>query len=147
LKADGIGFVSPVKTEVEIMPSGESFLVWVKIKTDARMECARCLVNFSTPIGAQFSMFIEKDRPGLIADGENEDTVVIGPQSKFIDISDRARQAIALNLPLKPLCSPDCRGLCHICGADLNISPCNCVVEKYDSRWDNLKYLLNKEEE
>lgn len=147
LKAEGIQFVSPIKAEVEITPSGDSFLVWVKIKANARMECARCLLGFSAPIEAQFNMFIEKEKPGLEVDPESEDTIVITPQSKFIDISDRVKQAIALSLPFKPLCSPDCRGLCHICGADLNASPCNCVTEEYDGRWDKLKHLLNKEEE
>ena len=147
LKAEGVGFGSPVKVKMEITPSGESFLVWAKIQTCVRLECARCLLSFSSPIGAEFNLLIEKQRPGLVVDPENEDTVVIGPQDKFIDIGDRVRQAITLSLPLRPLCNPDCKGLCHICGADLNSSPCNCTVKEYDSRWDKLKQVFEKRKE
>lgn len=147
LKAEGVEFDSLVKVRMEIAPSGESFLGWAKIETQVKLECARCLLIYSFPLQAEFNMFIEKQRPGFLIDPQNEDTVVISPQDKFIDIGDRVRQAITLSLPLKSLCSPDCKGLCHICGADLNTSPCNCTIEEYDSRWDKLKHVLKKEEE
>ncbi|MCJ7509246.1 MAG: DUF177 domain-containing protein [candidate division Zixibacteria bacterium] len=145
LRADGVEFDSPLKVEVEVAPSGESFLAWAKIETSVKLECVRCLLIYSYPLQAEFNLLMEKQRPGLLLDAENEDTVVINPQDKFIDISDKVRQAIILSLPLKSLCSPDCKGLCHICGADLNTSPCNCTIEEYDSRWDKLKQTLKKE--
>ncbi|HEX9917122.1 MAG TPA: DUF177 domain-containing protein [candidate division Zixibacteria bacterium] len=145
LRADGVEFGSPLKVKVEVSPSGESFLAWAKIETRVKLECVRCLLIYSYPLQAEFNLLIEKQRPGLLLDPGNEDTVVINPQDKFIDISDRIRQAIALSLPLKSLCSPDCKGLCDICGADLNTSPCSCTIEEYDSRWDKLKQALKKE--
>lgn len=147
LWADGVEFSSPIKVEMETVPSGDSFLAWAKIETRAMLECARCLLNFSYPVNAQFNLLIERQRPGLTIDPENENVVVIAPQDKFIDLNDRMRQAIILSLPLKPLCKPDCKGLCRICGADLNTYPCNCSVEQYDSRWDELKQTLKKQGE
>ncbi|MFO7841307.1 MAG: DUF177 domain-containing protein, partial [Fidelibacterota bacterium] len=41
----------------------------------------------------------------------------------------------------KKLCSPDCKGLCPICGANLNHMNCSCKTENYDPRWDKLKEL------
>ena len=54
------------------------------------------------------------------------------PSSSFFEIGDLVREAVILALPLKPLCSGDCKGLCPVCGADLNRSQCDCVREKTD---------------
>ncbi len=147
LEASGVKFDSPVKVLMEFTPNGDGFLVWARIEVRARMDCARCLLDFSCLIRAEFNLLVEKQRPGLEIDPENEDVVVIGPQDKFIEIGDRVRQAITLNVPLKPLCNPDCKGLCDICGADLNMSPCSCTIEGYDGRWDKLKQALKRKEE
>jgi uncharacterized protein len=50
------------------------------------------------------------------------------------------RDALLLELPLAPLCRPDCRGLCARCGADLNAGPCSCVADR-DPRWGALDAL------
>lgn len=147
LETEGVKFTSPVRILMEFNPSGDGFLGWARIEVCTRMDCARCLLDFSCLIRAEFNLLIEKQRPGLVVNPENEDTVIIGPQDKFVDIGDRVRQAIALSIPLRPLCTPDCKGLCHICGADLNMSPCSCTIEEYESRWEKLKEVMKRREE
>ena len=44
-------------------------------------------------------------------------------------------------IPMKPLCSEDCLGLCVQCGTDRNINRCDCVVEFIDPRWRALGLL------
>ena len=46
-----------------------------------------------------------------------------------------------LNIPMKPLCRPDCKGLCAQCGADLNLGACACTPPKSDPRWAALSAL------
>jgi uncharacterized protein len=43
-------------------------------------------------------------------------------------------EQLYLGLPLKPICSPDCRGLCPSCGANRNTDPCDCADEPIDPR-------------
>jgi len=54
---------------------------------------------------------------------------------------------IILELPLKPLCSENCKGLCPICGQNLNHGECNCEIDTTDSRLAKLKNFFDNDEE
>jgi uncharacterized protein len=58
-----------------------------------------------------------------------------------IDLSHMVVEQIVLALPMKPLCKPDCRGLCALCGANRNLESCDCAPEESDPRWAPLKTL------
>ena len=60
-----------------------------------------------------------------------------------IDLEPLAREALTLDLPLAPLCSADCRGLCPTCGADLNQGDCDCPPAQVDPRWAALDVLFD----
>jgi uncharacterized protein len=62
-------------------------------------------------------------------------------QHDRIDLEPLAREALTLDLPLAPLCSADCRGLCATCGADLNLGDCGCPPATGDLRWAALDVL------
>jgi len=62
----------------------------------------------------------------------------------LIDTEDIIRDQILLNIPMKPLCSEDCKGLCTICGTDLNYSECGCIVQEIDPRMAILQSLLRR---
>ena len=61
-----------------------------------------------------------------------------------LDLSSWARDALALALPDKILCKPDCAGLCPVCGKDLNAEPHTHDEEKSDSRWAALAELRDR---
>jgi len=58
-----------------------------------------------------------------------------------VDLEPLAREALTLALPLAPLCSDGCRGLCPTCGADLNQGDCACPPADVDPRWAALDAL------
>jgi uncharacterized protein len=58
-----------------------------------------------------------------------------------LDLAAMARDAIALALPDKILCRPDCAGLCPVCGKNLNAEPHAHEEESTDSRWAALEAL------
>jgi uncharacterized protein len=58
-----------------------------------------------------------------------------------IDLERMARDVVGLEMPLGPLCRPDCAGLCPRCGADLNEGPCGCPAGEGDPRWSALREL------
>ena len=62
-------------------------------------------------------------------------------ENAFPDLTDAIREAIILNLPAFPRCSETCRGLCELCGADLNQSTCDCNKKRGDVRWTALDIL------
>jgi len=63
---------------------------------------------------------------------------------ELIDIDDEVKQLVVLNIPVKPLCKDDCKGICVVCGKNKNISDCACSHETHDPRWGKLKLILNK---
>jgi uncharacterized protein len=58
-----------------------------------------------------------------------------------LDLSQWARDALALELPVQILCRPDCAGLCPVCGKDLNLEPHEHEEEQLDPRWAELEKL------
>jgi uncharacterized protein len=69
---------------------------------------------------------------------EDDETYVI--VHDFVDLAPLAHDAILLDLPLAPLCRPDCKGLCPYCGIDLNEGTCDCQAP-IDPRWATLDGL------
>jgi uncharacterized protein len=61
-----------------------------------------------------------------------------------LDLSAWARDAVALALPDKILCRPDCAGLCPVCGRDLNVEPHEHAEAEGDPRWSALAELRDR---
>ncbi len=95
-------------------------------------ECRRCLRPVTGELAVEFCELFE-DSP---RDGESYQL-----RLDSIDLTPLAREAILLDLPLAPLCAPDCQGLCPTCGADLNRGPCECAPVSGDPRWAALDVL------
>lgn len=83
------------------------------------------------------------DKPfDLLVEEDNfVETFEIFEENAFPDLTDAIREAIILNLPAFPRCSETCRGLCELCGADLNQSTCDCNKKRGDLRWTALDIL------
>jgi uncharacterized protein len=98
-------------------------------------ECRRCL---SAVQGEITSEVRELYRPPDTGEPD-EDTYDLG--TDHLDLQPLARDALLLDLPLAPLCRPDCAGLCPVCGADRNAEPCGCAAVVVDPRWAALEAL------
>jgi uncharacterized protein len=84
---------------------------------------------------------------GVRADGEEVPEEPLPFVGQTIDLTAPAWGALVLELPMKPVCSERCRGLCPVCGTDLNRETCTCRVEEVDPRLSPLKRLLEKAKE
>ena len=60
------------------------------------------------------------------------------------DVDTMVVEQITLALPMRFVCTDDCKGLCDICGADLNVGPCSCKREEGESRFSVLKEFRKK---
>jgi len=70
---------------------------------------------------------------------EDEEIEIVDPGARNLDLKDRIRDAVILELPVRIYCSADCNGLCPQCGNDLNQSACSCAEKEIDPRWEGLK--------
>jgi uncharacterized protein len=99
----------------------------------AHFTCVRCLTEWDGEVSVSASQHYSKvpDEDGY------------GIVDRHIDLGGPATDELALSLPAAPLCREDCRGLCPICGTDLNEDPCDGHGEESDSPFAVLKDLLD----
>ena len=145
--ADSIKTVTGASIELAIQKAGEEFFCQGRVHATVVVECARCLKEFETELrnSADFVICSDTVATTRLHDGiDDEDYVYLQGGDLRADITEPVRQALELALPLKPLCKPDCKGICPECGADRNEQSCDCKTEAIDPRWEGLKGLLGE---
>ncbi len=96
--------------------------------------CRRCLTRLKGNIEAQIGEI-------YVPDPDIETEYLL--ENENVDLSFAIRDALILELPLAPLCKIDCLGLCSVCGADRNESPCQCYESQGRDEFSALKILLD----
>ena len=139
---DGDLNVYNVSVKGEIVNIGDVLEMSAKAEGTFKTECARCL----KPIEKEFIFEFTEMLKNVDEEISDRDAVVIF-EGETVDISDIIRSNILVNLSTKYLCSEDCKGICPVCGADLNESSCNCEKEYIDPRLEGLRDLLEKNQE
>ncbi|HHV65230.1 MAG TPA: DUF177 domain-containing protein [Peptococcaceae bacterium] len=127
-------FQSPVKVTLNVTKSGKSLLVKGKVLSELNVHCSRCLKEFTYPLSFDFE---DEWLPVEAATQDEEGTALIFDKDEF-SIEERIVEHILLHLPMKFLCSEDCRGLCPKCGVDRNLNTCVCSDETIDPRLEIL---------
>lgn len=143
-----VRFASPVTVSAEYVFDGNGFNVKGSVLTAFRSECARCGKEFIEPFETEFDERFDKD--ATEQDGEDEhDTYPFAGEE--LELNDLIRDAILLNMPNYSLCRDDCRGLCPICGCELNTAQCSCVreqdIEETENPFLKLRNLLEDDKE
>lgn len=128
----GDAFVS-----VEVIKSGNSYDIEGFIEYDLLLECSRCLGEVRQHKNRSFRLEVKEKKSGAV-DGkftsENGETEILyNIENNRINLGPFLRDEIILSIPMKPLCDEECKGLCVICGADLNKSTCKHSKKKEKS--------------
>jgi uncharacterized protein len=100
-------------------------------------ECVCCLASFSLPLTLQLD-----DLVYALPQASPKVSEYRISEHGWIDMAPAMREQVLLNIPIRMLCRPDCRGLCSRCGQDLNHDTCDCEEESIDSRLAILRDLL-----
>lgn len=82
------------------------------------MQCVRCLNDFSQPLNATFDELYAFDYRSVSESG------LIVPEDANVDFGPLVREYLLIEAPINPICRPDCKGLCPVCGEDLNRVVC-----------------------
>lgn len=137
-------FETPLQSEVKIRRAGRSVLMTGKVQTTLRLQCVRCLKEFSYHLSTTFELTLHplKEAPfeeeTELGSEEMESSFFEGGE---IRLSEIACEQIFLEIPYQPVCQEGCKGLCPICGKDLNVSSCECVKEELGTGFSALKKL------
>ncbi len=131
----------PVKGFCELTLLAEDRIrIQGEVKTELAATCSRCLGGFSRPVEEYFDLVYA---PAPQVDGGDEinlkyDDLEIGfYRDERIDLRGVILEPILIDLPMKMVCDPDCKGLCDQCGTNLNTSSCTCEPTS-DTRWQAL---------
>ncbi len=128
----------PIMIKGTAINTGTCFRLQGEINCSLKCICDRCLDDFITTGNYSFTEEYTKDE--LLAKTENMNYF----SGDIINIGDLVRDTIILAQPVKYLCRPNCKGLCSVCGANLNKTECGCNRESIDPRLAALQDLLKK---
>jgi DUF177 domain-containing protein len=135
--------VSPVLLTGEVERIEKGFSLEARMDYSGKLECSRCLAPYPFRTSEEFSLLLRK-RP-VPGSGEvalrSEDLDEYFYDEPALSVAPIAEERIQMAVPMKPLCREDCQGLCPVCGADRNVTACDCVVETLDPRWEALRVL------
>jgi uncharacterized protein len=116
----------------------QGILLQVAFQALINLECVRCLTSFQQNLNIDFTELY------AFSPRYMTDSGLIMPETGVIDLAPVLRDYILLEIPISPLCRPDCKGLCPICGNDLNESTCHHEDDAVDPRLASLKSLLDR---
>lgn len=124
--------------QVELLRVPNGVLVRCEAEVILEAQCSRCLVPFCYSANIGFEEVYQQQvdlLSGHRIEHDDEDDTVLISLDNTIDIREGVRQYSEMAAEMRPLCKPDCPGLCPVCGADLNIAPCQCDRTPADPRW------------
>ena len=130
----------PIELQIENREN-KQLLISGSVELEVGVPCGRCLVQVPTTI--RFDI----DRELTITDGsavdeEMEDTdYLIGFE---LDVDKLVYAEILVNWPIKVLCKEDCKGICKVCGTNLNSGACSCQKTELDPRMAAIQDIFNK---
>jgi uncharacterized protein len=123
---------------VNIGRTPQGLLVTGKFSGESTLECARCLISFSQSLAWEMTELYAFNEKSVSESG------LIVPEDAQIDLQPLIREYALLEIPINPICKPGCKGLCTVCGQDLNVRDCGHRPNLEESAFSVLKNLLKK---
>ena len=141
--------VEPLHAQVTLIPQETGCLVRGNLQGKVAVPCNRCMEDALIDINSTFDSFenypaseTEQDEGDILGDETDELIIKKTPEGTTVfSLAGLVWEEFVLALPYKPLCRPDCKGLCPQCGTNLNNGPCACSSEHMDPRMAALRGL------
>lgn len=133
---------------VNLQKIGDEVLVRGDVSAMLHHVCSNCLVEFDAAVDTELELVY---RPAQELEAGEAELELAELDTGFyrddeIDLDDLTREQVILNLPMKPLCDEDCKGICPTCGVNRNETQCDCVGRRIDPRLAVLEKLKKGKE-
>jgi len=144
---DDYTIAGPVRLVMDVQrESDRVYRVAGTVAAQLVVECGRCLEPYEVPVESVFDLrYVPREQN--TGEGEREigedDLTTAYYSEAALDLAELMREQFQLALPMKPLCSQTCKGLCPECGTNRNSAACGCAPQRQDSRLGLLKELLD----
>jgi uncharacterized protein len=145
----GLRVLGPVTGVLTLTNTGAAIAAQGTLHARVVMECSRCLKAHEVALDIavnELCSLTQIDEPPMDQVGEDAAPIPI-LEADTVDLTELVRQLLTLNAPERSLCRPDCRGLCPVCGRDLNEGPCSCADDDIDPRLAGLRDVVINEDE
>lgn len=142
---DDLEIKSLLTGPLKMIRTADGILVTASLRTALGLQCRRCLKPFSAPVELDIEeefyprVDILTGAKAPVTQTEEEATII--DEQHVLDLAEVVRQAIFVTLPMHPLCTEECAGLCSQCGQNLKDGRCECTTEVADPRFEILKQL------
>jgi uncharacterized protein len=141
----GEGAVVKCRVDVFARKSGETFYFHTRLFAILPTSCHKCLRPTKLTLDTPFDLIVHRgatEKPEIDSDTQ-EDYVCIPSGEKEFSLDRHIYENLVVNIPMRILCSETCKGLCPVCGANLNEETCSCEPQA-DPRWEGLRGLKRK---
>lgn len=139
-----------IEGPVRIIRTHQGVLVNADLKVQSVLGCSRCLGEFIWPstlhLEEEFLPVVDLRTGHRMSVSPGEEGALLIDVDHVLDLGEVTRQYLIADLPMKPLCRPDCLGLCRLCGTNLNQEHCDCSTIQEAPRWGALAGLLHRQE-
>jgi uncharacterized protein len=139
-------FARDLRGRLRAFRAGEYVEVQGGIATSAIFVCSRCLEDVEVPLEIEVDLTFapHSEDEGLEEDEEEveleaQDLGLIPYHGDEIDLHQALQEQVVMALPLRPLCSEGCKGLCPRCGANRNVEDCDCPAPIMNNKFAALK--------
>jgi uncharacterized protein len=140
--------VGPVSLAFDVFTDKQAFRLAGRVQTTLELKCSRCLEPFTVPVDQEFDLRYQPHSVAKAVEGdleiEEDDLTTAFYDNDEIDLGHLMHEQFVLALPMKPLCSENCQGLCPMCGTNLNTATCDCKPVWEDPRLAALRELRTK---
>lgn len=149
----GVKCVKPITGHLVFQNTGTLIVVRGSFETAVEVECSRCLkpysLDISVPVDEGFTitgvlMWDDEDDPDAVDLPEEAKEPLF--EDNIFNLTELMRQSLAVSIPIRTLCSEDCKGICLSCGKDLGLGPCECKEVETSSPFAVLSSLLEEDE-
>lgn len=134
---------SPIDMTFSNIGSGK-VLIKGGMKLVLEIPCDRCLEMVDVPLEVSFEQEVVSPDCASQAEEEDEQDFMLGYE---LDVEAFVNGEILINMPVKVLCRPDCKGICRQCGHNLNEGDCGCDTFVPDPRMAAIKDIFNANKE
>jgi uncharacterized protein len=147
--ADAGKIRAPIHLEAHIRKVGHEVAIEGHLSTQVEVLCARCLKPHKEVLSETFEVVycpkpvIPEDADEVELEGGELDCYYY--EGETISLFELVHDQLILMIPVKPLCRPDCAGLCPLCGRNLNNGLCECASQTVDPRLAVLGKLLKEQ--
>lgn len=146
LEASGAVLSAPLALELHLERVGDVITIQGTLRGEAVMHCGHCLNAYLHKLAGDFRL---KATPKATERRYEKEIELLESEldefpyeGNILDLREIVQEQVLLALPLAPLCREDCRGLCAVCGCNLNTDACGCETKQGHPAFAGLKDLL-----